>query len=247
MSYILEALKKADQQRELGKVPGIDASHDSDKRTVSRLPWIVVAVLLVNAGVLLAVLFWPEDAVDKGSPSQVATAPAAIEAPVAVRRAEPLTRPPVPQTRTLKPIPVPAPAVKSEPVPMEIDPDAARLALARSLLPSDMDAEPMVEATRTAPVERIVEEPAAEVAAPAGEPELPVWPQIPANLFQQLSAGLRLDVHVFADLAENRFVLLNMRKYYEGQRLQEGPVLDEITPEGVILSFRGQRFRVHAQ
>jgi len=54
-------------------------------------------------------------------------------------------------------------------------------------------------------------------------------------------------VHVFSDQPQKSFVLINMRKYREGEKLQEGPQLDEITPEGVILSFSGQRFRLQAQ
>jgi general secretion pathway protein B len=252
MSYILEALKKADQQRELGKVPGIDASHESGKTTASRAPWIIAAVLLMNVVVLLAVLLWPEDRDDNDSASNVAAGPP--ERPVAVQRdiaPAPTTVTPQQRPRTLKPIPRPVPeparVVQSEPesVPREIDPDAARLALARSLLPPGAEDEPVV-ATQPEPVESFAEQPVRQITQPA-EPELPVWPRISQNLFNQLSGGLRLDVHVFTDEPQGRFVLINMRKYYEGQRLQEGPVLDEITPEGVILSFRGQRFRVRAQ
>jgi general secretion pathway protein B len=73
---------------------------------------------------------------------------------------------------------------------------------------------------------------------------LPVWPQVSSQLFQQINSGLRLDVHVYSKLPEERFVLINMQRYREGEQLQEGPVVDEITPSEVILSFRGQRFRV---
>ena len=86
-------------------------------------------------------------------------------------------------------------------------------------------------------------QPVAELARPA----LPVWPQIPSHLFQQLNGSLRLDVHVFSDQPRERFVLINMKKYKQGEKLQEGPQLDEITAEGVILSFRGQQFRLQAQ
>jgi general secretion pathway protein B len=62
-----------------------------------------------------------------------------------------------------------------------------------------------------------------------------------------LNGSLRLDVHVFSEQPAERFVFVNMQKYREGERLQEGPQLDEITPDGVILSLGGQRFRVQAQ
>ncbi len=230
MSYILEALKKADQQRELGKVPGIDTGHDTGKRARGRYwLWLIVVVLLMNA-LVLTVLFWPAETVDIGSDPLIAAAPE-VEAYAPVRPIEP--PPPRPAQRILKPIPAPASVVQPE-----IDPDAARLALARSLLPATEDGLPVVPQPPPEPVTQ---------TPPAASRNLPVWPQIPQSLFGQLSGGLHLDVHVYANVPQNRFVLINMRKYYEGERLQEGPVLDEITPEGVILSLRGQRFRVQAQ
>ncbi|MFQ5643892.1 MAG: general secretion pathway protein GspB, partial [Thiogranum sp.] len=102
-----------------------------------------------------------------------------------------------------------------------------------------------------APAEAVVE--VAPVVPPRVEEEhtdiddLPVWPQIPAHLFQQLKGGIRLDVHVYSDRPQDRFVLINLQKYRVGDRLQEGPLLDEITPTGVILSFQGQQFMVRAQ
>jgi general secretion pathway protein B len=97
--------------------------------------------------------------------------------------------------------------------------------------------------------------PVRPVVEPVAEPspersyvsQLPVWPRIPANLFEQINASLRLDVHVYSDDPQERFVLINLQKYFEGQELQEGPRLDEITPDGAVLSFRGQRFRVPAK
>ena len=89
--------------------------------------------------------------------------------------------------------------------------------------------------------------PSVSRARPDEAGNIPVWPQIPVYLFEQLTGSLRLDVHVFASQPAERFVLINMKRYYQGQQLQEGPRLDEITADGVILSFRGERFRLQAQ
>jgi hypothetical protein len=35
---------------------------------------------------------------------------------------------------------------------------------------------------------------------------------------------------------------VNMHKYVEGQSLSEGPTVERITPEGVILNRQGLRF-----
>jgi general secretion pathway protein B len=53
---------------------------------------------------------------------------------------------------------------------------------------------------------------------------------------------LHLDVHVYATRPAERFVYINMRKYREGATLADGPVLERIRRDGVILDFHGLRF-----
>jgi general secretion pathway protein B len=53
---------------------------------------------------------------------------------------------------------------------------------------------------------------------------------------------LHLDVHVFATKPADRFVYINMRKYHEGNTLPEGPVVEHIRRDGVVLSYQGLRF-----
>ena len=44
--------------------------------------------------------------------------------------------------------------------------------------------------------------------------------------------------------SQQRFIFVNSRKYKEGDTLQEGPVIEEITPDGAVLNFRGSRFKL---
>ena len=53
---------------------------------------------------------------------------------------------------------------------------------------------------------------------------------------------LHLDIHVYSNEPEDRFVFINMSKLREGSQLDEGPVVAEITPDGVILGHQGQFF-----
>jgi general secretion pathway protein B len=53
---------------------------------------------------------------------------------------------------------------------------------------------------------------------------------------------LHLDVHVYATKASDRFVYINMRKYHEGNSLPEGPVVEHIRRDGVVLNYQGLRF-----
>ncbi len=224
MSYILEALKKAELQRDIGQVPGIGSEHEKPLRAVTgKWLWIVVVFLALNL-VLLAWLLWPDPGPDTGS-----------------RVGTELAQPALSVASPVPPPPVVTPARRAEPDTV--------LAAAAPVVTDPAVPDPVVE--QPAPAEERVAEPVqdiqpvAEVATDINS--LPVWPQVPVHLFQQLKGSIRLDVHVYSDLPQDRFVLVNMQKYRAGDQLQEGPLLDEITLEGVILSFQGQQFRVLAQ
>ena len=53
---------------------------------------------------------------------------------------------------------------------------------------------------------------------------------------------LHLDIHVYSSVPEDRFIFVNMSKYKERGILDEGPVVREITPDGVILEYFGTGF-----
>ena len=53
---------------------------------------------------------------------------------------------------------------------------------------------------------------------------------------------MHLDIHVYSSEPEDRFVFVNMSKYKERATLDEGPVIREITPDGVILEYLGTGF-----
>ena len=58
---------------------------------------------------------------------------------------------------------------------------------------------------------------------------------------------LHLDIHVNSANAAERFVFVNMRKYTEGQALSEGPTVEKINAEGVVLNHHGLRFLLPRQ
>ncbi len=60
-------------------------------------------------------------------------------------------------------------------------------------------------------------------------------------------AALNLDVHVYSDQREKRFVMINSRRYREGEPLREGPLLESISQDGAILQHQGQRFLLPVQ
>ena len=78
-------------------------------------------------------------------------------------------------------------------------------------------------------------------ARPAGSPSrnMPTADEVAA------SSGLpelRLELHVYSTRPQERFVFINSAKYREGDTTPEGAAVEEITPDGVVMSARGNRF-----
>ncbi len=110
MSYILEALKKAQAERQLGSAPTIHAlpihAAPAAGSAARRAPLIIGAAVLALAGVG-ALFFWP----DPAPPVVVTAAPPPAPPPIVVAAAVP---PPVPAPA---PAPAPAPVIKPKPRP----------------------------------------------------------------------------------------------------------------------------------
>jgi general secretion pathway protein B len=85
----------------------------------------------------------------------------------------------------------------------------------------------------------------AETNAETGE-VLPTISEVSLSGAQALPE-LHLDVHVYATQPADRFVYINMRKYHEGAKLQEGPTVERIRRDGVVLNDQGVRFLLPRQ
>ena len=84
--------------------------------------------------------------------------------------------------------------------------------------------------------------PGASDAGAASSPEaLPTLTEIRLN-DGVLLPDMNLDIHVYGASAADRFVFIDMQKLQEGDTLETGARLEEITPGGVIMSYRGTRF-----
>ena len=54
--------------------------------------------------------------------------------------------------------------------------------------------------------------------------------------------ALTVDLHIYANDPAKRAVFINGRRYTQGAHMAEGPIVEEITPDGAVLSYRGRRF-----
>ncbi len=121
--------------------------------------------------------------------------------------------------------------------------------------PTSSFAERVAEARRNAPRQQAVAESVppkqnerTQVTVVSQDPAAIDTSRVYPSLAEVIADGritlpeLHLDIHVFSDVAKDRFVFINMTKHREGSRLEEGPLVSEITPEGVVLNFEGETF-----
>ena len=241
MSYILEALRKAEQQRRLGNVPGLDEAQTVDSSVRQRWKWGWVALGVMNI-VLLALLFWP-DSNQQQSDENVARSVEQESNSVTLAERQPSVEPETYQQSL---------ASKDRlQTPHDVTGNQLSNPKLRAIPPPPQPVAKKIKPGRVIQAETVTQ-PVTESGVTAADTEvessdLPVWPQLSAGLLSQIGDSLRMDVHVYADRPEERFVLINLQKYREGERLTEGPTLEAVTPEGAVMSFQGERFRINAK
>jgi Type II secretion system protein B len=225
VSYILDALKKAAEQR--------DAHAPAMRRLFSPVPEIadsprwrlaLVGGAAAVAGAVMGVwALWPASSVLTETPVastatarvQPETPPVAVPpsppAPPIVRTA-PKPTAPVKVAVEKRPAPVPAPAVQARQAPVE-----------SVVRPQPAPPPPVIAAVRPTPVPAVAPTPAP--AAPRAD----------------LSGQMRLEVIVYSDERARRLAFINGRKYVEGDVLLDGARIQEIQPNAVVIIDDGRR------
>jgi general secretion pathway protein B len=246
MSFILDALKKSENERQRQVGPSLADVQVSQRST--HKPWWAVAVgvlLVLNLGVLLVVLMRDGDA--KSSAPQ-----AAHEDSAATGDARAGNQVPLPASASRMPRGNPPAAAPTDPAVHSLadeagtaDPSAAANADPQLAAAGNVpDGPPMVRPIQAPAVAPATIPPQAEAQA-AQDEVLPTAMDLAAS--GTALPELHLDIHVYSAKPAERFVFVNMRKYTEGQALKEGPTLERITSEGAILNQHGLRFLLPRQ
>ena len=243
MSYILEALKKAQTERQLGSAPTIHAlpihaAPPQAARSAQAPLWIACGVLvLLAAGA--AAMWWrqtpPAPVVVAGAPApQVvvvgpAVAPAVSTVVVAPNQAV-LQAPailPAPQAQVSAPVIAPPP----------VEP---RAVAALPVAPAPV--------ARPAPPPKVA--PAVVAApAPATAPEPPPEESLPfmQNLPEAVRSGLPQVVfggYMYSKNPADRLLLIDKTLRHEGEEVAPGLFLEKLLPKAAVMNFRGVRYRV---
>jgi general secretion pathway protein B len=241
MSYILDALKRADAQRERGAVPGLHA-HQVTTLALPVAPnkrarlWLAVAAVLVLGAVVAGLWVW--------------------QRPVgAVRLATVQPAPVQPTVRDLlvQRLPTPTPTASSTIISAPaLPPDTPALPAVKSLSPKPKP-EPKPEPKREPKSETVAKAAKPDAsAAPAPPPQaqasatvaaVPLLSELPEEIRRQIPA-LTITGAVYSDNPAQRMLLVNNQVLTQGSLAAPEVSLEEIRARSSVFSFRGTRFRL---
>ncbi len=253
MSFILDSLEKADQERQRGKVPDLQTRHsDPPPPRRRRLwPYLLLVVLLVNAG-LLAWQFGPwHGAAPSARPATAAVSAHPSPSPIkrAVSLAPVALKKPAPSVAASaldppqKEAPGTAPLQKSAEAPT---PPAASSPAPKKRAPSPETATPHPSPAEPAAAPAAETRPSAPKSAQGGNAQLLTVKKVdelPSSVRQGLPK-LSMSLHYYTAAPASRLVRINGENLREGQSVTDGLTLERITPDGVVFDWRGTRFRV---
>jgi general secretion pathway protein B len=248
MSYILDALRKAERDRHLGRTPSLGDVTANPPRVRRRRPSprTLGLLALVAALVICSVWLWPRDPARPPVQQALAVAPVPPAPPLPPPVAAPIaSEPSVPSAAAAA---LPSERTLAPDVPADSIDDLMGDAEVPAAPPSEPEAEPESEPESAAaePVEpdlstqELPGEPVPlEQQETTAAPEVPLLRDMPTD-YRASFPLLRVDVHVYDDDPARRWVMVNGRKAVEGSTLSEGPTVSRITPEGIVFDFRGR-------
>jgi len=253
MSFILDALRKSEHDRQRQSGPGLAELPVAVARPRTNA-WASAAIVLlivnlIAVGVLLLRRAHRADPVSNTAVAASASASAPAVALVAAS-AEPspqasLTRT-LPQPMLQEPPPTAPDPVSRNPLESEVSAGAqdidAGMARQAASVPAGPPAVSPAQAGRGSVAYQPVPDSAVVAQSAAASVEQAGLPTADEVTARGGVPELHLDLHVYSTRAQERFIFVNSRKYREGETLQEGPVVEQITPGGAVLNYRGSRF-----
>jgi len=202
MSFISEALRKSERQRDSGRglnsVDRLLIPNSSHARSDNN--WLIIGIfiaLLVVVALLGTILYKEFTATPTSTNTQAADS---------------LKFPEAPATGNTRPL--------SDEV-------------GDSQTPEQSPALPAINA----PAEQI------PVLPEPTRPDIPALRQLTGST-NSSAQNLTLQLLVYHNDPKKRFVVINGQHLSEGQALKEGPMIEQITPNGAVLNFQGTRFQI---
>ena len=230
MSYILEALKKSQAERQLGSAPSIHtmpiptALPQQEREGRMQLYLAVGGVLLALA---VAVLWWRQPVPTPAS-GTVASAPAVLVA-------TPVTQPPV----IIVPKAAPAPIALPSPQPAAVAPPPKPV---NKPVPQPVSQPAPSPVATPAAVPAPVAVPAASDPA-AVDDSVPLMAQLPEAVQRELPK-VAFGGYMYSKNPADRLVLIDKLLRREGEEVAPGLILEQLQRRAAVMNYRGTRYRV---
>ena len=240
MSYILDALRKSDQQRQRGAAPTLHAGQATAvaPKQPALLAYGLLAAVLVGAGMVIGWLRpWQAEQ----------AAPAATQSEASVRQSVP-ARPEIATAPApaLTPAPVAAPALAPVPAPAAVPVPAPASVKSQSSASVGTEApgKPQDEvAAVSSKATAVPQQPPGTAAADSATAQNVIsMAELPLALQQELPP-MTISFHAYSGNRRDRLVGIDNRMLREGDDVAPGLKLEQITPEGLILGYKGYSFR----
>lgn len=230
MSYILDALRKAEAERtaeshgRLPIPPGFDAPRPREPRDWDR-PWVWAGASALVTALVAAAWLWPSHS--PTPPRADAPRMAAVQPPAIA--------------------PAPAPAIPPQPTAPVQDKPAERAAdeppPGKTKREGEAQKKPAPKKSQAASAEarerkkpQTPPDTAEREEAVVARSELP--PQVQQEMPQLMISG-----YLYSKNRADRSVLINNRLLREGEEIAPGFVLEKMMPTGMVLNYKGHRYR----
>lgn len=240
MSYILDALKKAEEERRRGVVPDVTTVHDvrsiKGRSVRSYWPYLLLAVLLLNA---VAVVWWlgpwngerqvvtmrkvKSEAVMNGA-NRMKDVPDKGAADVSLPAGKPEAGNAVAAGMDKRGGVHPSVAVKARPDQTGIGGG-------------------VYEKPEASPGNEEESEAKTAATLPPASDRVYALNQLPPSIRQSLPE-LAMSLHYFTNDPSQRLIIINGDTLRQGEETAGGLRLDEVTPNGAVLEYQHYRFRV---
>jgi general secretion pathway protein B len=232
MSYILDALKKSEQERGHGKVPGVQTMHSSSLsyRNEKKLywPYILIVAVILN---LLAILYF---IMNKDKPSVTVAGNSMLESPLKEEIPVPVTADSTHSIETIDPANYDrasstSPTVTDSRIIDDEPPAAAdnKMAARPAAVTAQQKTAPKdIKANKTAVAENI---------------EVIEFYDLPESIKNQLPAII-ISAHVYSTNPQQRSIVINNNFMEAGEYVIDDLLLREITADGAIFDYQGTRF-----
>jgi general secretion pathway protein B len=233
MSYILDALRKADAERERGTVPGIHAqpifagapASAAARSGIPMWAWIGAALLVLG---LAAVAAWAW--LGNGSTPPAVARSAAPPAPAAA-----------PVTTSVPVVPAPTPTPSPAPTTAAVASVPSAAPVARKPAVAAAAPKPVVAEPRPAPM------PASPASAKAGdsydENRVYALKELPDDIRGQLPA-VSVGGSMYSVKKADRILIINGQVLHEGDAVAPGLMLEQIRLKAAVLAFKGYRYAI---